>query len=408
MTELLQSLITIVLFILILGSLVLVHELGHFITARMARVRVLEFGIGFPPRARILGKGKPPAYDTGRPTPPLPALPPDVEPGTPEADEFYAVAARMEAERGGTLYTLNWLPIGGFVKMEGEDGDDGRDPHSFANAKLPVKLIILLAGVTMNLLLSFAIFTGIALTGEPAVGVSFGEVAPGSPAEAAGLQAGDTLVSINGNQYSAFGRAFPLIENVGELAGETVTLGVVHADGSLEEYTVTLRVPTSPQQGALGISQLDVVQTGTITYTASEAVQLGAARTADAFGLILAGLGDLGRSIVTDPTSAPEASGPVGIAVQIGDILWGLGPLYVLYMAGLLSANLALVNILPFPPLDGGRMLVILLKAIPRYGRRISLRAEQLTYAVGFVALFTFLIWITVFDVARQINGPTP
>ena len=80
----------------------------------------------------------------------------------------------------------------------------------------------------------------------------------------------------------------------------------------------------------------------------------------------------------------------------------------VLYVAGILSANLALVNILPFPPLDGGRMLVLLLKAIPRYGKRISLRAEQLTYAIGFVALFTFLIWITVFDVARQFGGGTP
>ena len=145
-----------------------------------------------------------------------------------------------------------------------------------------------------------------------------------------------------------------------------------------------------------------------MSYPPAEAVALGAQRTVDAFSMILGGLGDLGRSIVTDPTTAPPAAGPVGIAVQIGDILWSLGPLYVLYMAGLLSANLALVNILPFPPLDGGRMLVILLKAIPVYGKRISVRAEQLTYAVGFVALFTFLIWITVFDVAKQIGGATP
>jgi len=98
----------------------------------------------------------------------------------------------------------------------------------------------------------------------------------------------------------------------------------------------------------------------------------------------------------------------VGIAAQIGDIAFNLGPLYLLFMIGLLSANLALVNILPFPPLDGGRILVLLLKAIPRVGPRISLRAEQLTYAVGFVALFAFLIWITVFDIARQIGGATP
>jgi len=153
------------------------------------------------------------------------------------------------------------------------------------------------------------------------------------------------------------------------------------------------------------VSSRRVVDFETVTYTPAEAVSVGVTRTINAFSLILGGMGDLGRSIVTSPTTAPPASGPVGIAVDLGNILWNLGPIYVLYMTALLSANLALVNILPFPPLDGGRILVILLKAIPRYGKRISLRAEQLTYAVGFVALFTFLIWITVFDVARQVGG---
>jgi regulator of sigma E protease len=405
MTELAQSLITIVLFIAVLGGLVLVHEVGHFVTARRAKVRVLEFGIGFPPRARILRKGSPPDYDKGRPSPPPPALPAGVEEGTPEAEAFYAAAREMEAQRGGTLYTLNWLPIGGFVKMEGEDGDDGADPHSFANAKLPVKMIILVAGVTMNLLLSFVIFTAIALHGEPGLGLTIGSVQPGSPAETAGIEAGDTLVAINGETYSVFDRPERPIEDLRSKAGETVTLTIVHEDGSTEDVQATLRVPTSATQGALGVTGLGATPYGTVTYTPVEAIALGAQRTVDAFSMILAGLGDLARSIVTDPTQAPPASGPVGIAVSIGDILWSLGPLYVLYMAGLLSANLALVNILPFPPLDGGRMLVILLKAIPVYGKRISLRAEQLTYAVGFIALFTFLIWITVFDVARQIGG---
>ena len=103
-------LVTIVLFVVVLGSLVLIHELGHFITARLAGVRVLEFGIGFPPRAKVI------------------------------------------RARGETLYTLNWLPIGGFVKLEGEDGDDAGDPRSFVRARLPVKLVILAAGVAMNLL----------------------------------------------------------------------------------------------------------------------------------------------------------------------------------------------------------------------------------------------------------------
>ena len=373
MTGLVQSVITIAVFILLLGSLVLVHEVGHFITARWAKVRVLEFGIGFPPRARVLGRGKRPAYDAGRPPRPDPALPPGVEPGSDEAEAFLATARAQDAEAGATLYTLNWLPIGGFVKLEGEDGSDDADPHSFANAKLWVKVGILLAGVTMNLLLSFAIFTGIAMWGEPAVGAVIEEVVPGSPAAEAGLVAGDAIVTVNGNMYSVFDlrNTNPLVD-VRALAGETVTIGILHADGTVEDVTVTLRVPTSAEQGALGVSSRQVVDHGTVQYTVGEAVQVGVQRTVDAFGLILGGLGDLGRSIVTSPTTAPPASGPVGIAVELGDILWSLGPIYVLYMAAILSANLALVNALPFPPLDGGRILMILLKAIPVYGRMLT------------------------------------
>ena len=102
---------------------------------------------------------------------------------------------------------------------------------------------------------------------------------------------------------------------------------------------------------------------------------------------------------------APPVAGPVGIATQIGDVFWQLGPIFTLYVAGILSANLAVVNILPFPPLDGGRMLMITLKRL--FGARISLRAEQLTYMVGFVFLFAFLIWVTGFDIVRGLSGGT-
>ena len=118
MTGFLQSIITIVLFVFILGTLVIIHELGHFVIARLARVRVLEFGVGFPPRAKVL------------------------------------------RSKGETLYTLNWLPIGGFVKLEGEDGNDADDPRSFASQPYLTKMLILVAGVAMNVVLAFAIFTG--------------------------------------------------------------------------------------------------------------------------------------------------------------------------------------------------------------------------------------------------------
>jgi regulator of sigma E protease len=381
----LQVAITIALFIFILGSLVVIHELGHFVTARAFRIRVLEFGIGFPPRARVL------------------------------------------RAKGETLYTLNWLPIGGFVRLEGEDGDS-EDPRSFAVQRLPKKLVVLVAGVVMNLLLAFVIFTGIAWLATPQGGLTFAEVQAGSPAEQAGLQPNETIVAINGETFDLFpspdaGRA--AIEELRALAGQPVTLTVEGTDGTTREVTVTLRpAEVAADRGALGIRGARLVFTG--EYAGRDfvsALQAGAAWTASAFTLILDGLAQLVASIVSNPAQAPPVAGPVGIAAQVGDVFWQLGPIFTLYLAALLSANLALVNILPFPPLDGGRMLVLVLKAVLSGGGR-ALRAagvrvtgpsaettmsvERLTYLVGFVFLFGFLIWITYFDIARQVGGGAP
>lgn len=373
-----QGIITIALFIVILGALVVIHELGHFALARGFRIRVQEFGIGFPPRARVL------------------------------------------RAKGETLYTLNWLPIGGFVRLEGEDGDSD-DPRSFAVQRLWKKLVVLIAGVAMNLLLAFVIFFGIAWLATPQGGLRFAEVQPGSPAETAGLVAGDTILAIDGATFDLFpgadaGQA--AVEALRARAGETVTLTVKGEDGAAREVTATLRPPeVAADQGALGIRGAQLVFTG--GYEGRDvvaAVGAGIAWTVSAFTLILDGLGQLAASIVANPGQAPPVSGPVGIASEVGNVFWQLGPIFTLYLAGLLSANLALVNILPFPPLDGGRMLVLVLKALLSRGGR-ALRAagvrvdgpsaetaisvERLTYLVGFVFLFGFLLWITYFDIAR-------
>jgi regulator of sigma E protease len=380
-----QGAITIALFILLLGGLVVIHEVGHFVLARVFRIRVLEFGVGFPPRAKVL------------------------------------------REKGETLYTLNWLPIGGFVRLEGEDGDS-EDPRSFAVQRLWKKLVVLVAGVAMNLLLAFVIFFGIAWLATPQGGLTFAEVTAGSPAEAAGLEAGDTIVAIDGETFDLFpspdaGRA--AIEALRDKAGETVTLTVVDESGAEREVQVTLRPPAvAIDKGALGIRGAQLVFTG--EYAGRDfvsAVQAGLAWTVSAFTLILDGLADLLSSIISNPGQAPPVSGPVGIAAQVGDVFWQLGPIFTLYLAALLSANLALVNILPFPPLDGGRMLLLVLKAVLSGGGRAlrtvgirvdgpsaatTLSVERLTYLVGFVFLFGFLIWITYFDIVRQVGGGTP
>ena len=355
--------VTIVLFLVVLGSLVLFHELGHFITARLAGIRVLEFGIGFPPRAKVL------------------------------------------RAKGETLYTLNWLPIGGFVKLEGEDGDDNDDPRSFVRARLPVKLIILVAGVAMNLFLSFAIFTSIAWLATPLQGARLVSVPEaGSPASIGGLHQGDGIRAINGAPFDFYGAS--VVEVLRAEAGQTVTLDVDRANGTRENVTVTLRPSEvlSPTVGPLGIG----LPTGYFygrytTHDPGTAIRIGASETGRWFGLILSGLGDIVGSFVSNPTAPPVAAGPVGIATQLSDVFFQDGPILTLYVAAILSANLALVNVLPFPPLDGGRMLMIVLKRI--FGTRISLRAEQATYMVGFVFLFAFLIWVSGFDIVRIVSG---
>ncbi len=383
--QILQVAITIVLFIVILGALVLIHEVGHFVTARLFRIRVHEFGIGFPPRAKVL------------------------------------------RAKGETLYTLNWLPIGGFVRLEGEDGDSD-DPRSFGMARLWKQIVVLLAGVGMNLVLAFVIFTAIAWVATPIVGVRFWQIDPTSPAAAAGLKPGDAIVSVNGQrfQYEAFSTENAL-SAIRSRPGETVTLGILR-DGSRIEVPVTLRTKAQidATHGALGISStaehpFEIEYTGEYTgRPLGDAIGLGANLTTGAFGMILDGLGQLVSSVATNPTQAPPVSGPIGIASIVNQVFWQAGPIMTLYLAALLSANLALVNALPFPPLDGGRILVILLKAIlsrsagalRRVGIRVggpssetAITAERLAYLVGFVFLFGFIIWISVFDVARLFGG---
>jgi regulator of sigma E protease len=366
--EIVQSIITIVLFLGILGALVIIHELGHFVTARLANVRVLEFGVGFPPRAKVIRSG------------------------------------------GETLYTLNWLPIGGFVKLEGEDGDDGDDPRSFSNQGLLKKLVILVAGVAMNLVLAFVIFAGIALVAAPYMGVRFHEVVPDSPASAAGLRPGDAIIAIDGDRYQMLVGP-TVLDELRTRAGQTITL-TIERDGARLDVPVTLndQAAIDAGRGALGISQATRPFEGRFfgeyaTNDPATAVDVGLSQTGHWLGLIVGGLGDLVRSVAADPTAPPPVAGPVGIATQIGDVFWQQGPILTLYVAAILSANLALVNFLPFPPLDGGRMLMLVLKRI--FGRRISLRAEQLTYVVGFVFLFAFIIWITGFDILRQLGAAT-
>jgi regulator of sigma E protease len=366
-----NGLINVVLLLVILVGLVLIHELGHFVVARRARVTVHEFGVGLPPRAKVLG-----------------------------------------IDKQGTEYTLNWLPIGGFVKLEGEEGQSD-DPRAFVNQRLRTRLAILLAGVTMNILLAFVLFVFIAAFADPVMTIQLTAVQPDGPAASVGLKggqptgtdangnttydtSGDVITAIDGRQFVAMDdlTAPDPVTYLRLHAGQQVTLAVRSADGSLRNVTVTLRDPTAAaEKGALGIKGPRIVYEE-IHRDLLTAVGVGAKRTADAATLVLRGLAEL----VTNITN-PPVSGPIGIVSTLGVVREGLPPVFLLWFVGLLSANLAVVNALPFPPLDGGRVAVAIIQRVT--GNRISVAAERLAYLTGFVLLMALLAWITFFDIQR-------
>jgi regulator of sigma E protease len=372
-----DTLVTILLVAVILVVLVVPHEFGHFLVARLARVRVHEFGIGFPPRARVLGRDK------------------------------------------ETIYTLNWLPIGGFVRLEGEDGESD-DPRAFVNQPLKIRAAILLAGVAMNLLLAWVIFALIAGFSDPVTDIQLGCIQPDSPAAQIGLvggtvlqtdqngnqtcaTSGDTILAIDGQHFPAFDdmdTGDAPIRYLRDHGGQTVTLTIRHADGSVDDRTATLRVP-SPGIGALGISSYALTRGDAVQSGPLDAISTGFRRTLDASTLILKTLGQL----VTNVSSLtnPPVSGPIGIVSAVGAIRTELPPSFTLWLIGLLSANLAIVNALPLPPLDGGRLALALAQRL--FGSRVTASLQRAVLLAGVVALLVFLVWISYFDIQRLGSG---
>ena len=359
------SLISIVGLLLILVPLVLLHELGHFITARLVGIRVLEFGLGFPPRARIIGH--------------------DHE----------------------TEYTLNWLPIGGFVRLEGEE-ENSDDPRAFQNASLWKQVIVLVAGVTMNLitavLLLFVVAWAFNPVSVPSMTILRDAKDPNTPAIQAGLRDGETLISIDGQPFVTpsmlhFGDDPNAMwrQQLASHQGQTVQLVVADASGARRSVAVSLRVPTADKP-ALGVS---LGSTSTGVGDPGTAAGLAVDGTVRAMGLILKTLGDLVGNIATHPTQAPAGvQGPVGIASDVGHVAsQPNAAMLLLMMMAIISANLALVNVLPIPALDGGKVLIMVLKRV--FGVHGVGAIEQWAYITGFALLLGFIGWVTFFDIVR-------
>lgn len=349
-------LITIVSLLGVLIVLVMAHELGHFFTARAFGVKVEEFGLFFPPRA----------------------------------------ASFMHK---GTRYSINMLPLGGFVKMLGEE--DPKAPGSLAGKSHLARIIVLASGSIMNAVLPILLFSIAFMVPHQVFAgkVLVSDVVADSPAALAGLKPGDTMLAIDDEE----------IRNVGDLQrgiqlklGQEVDILVEHADAVKETVTVTPRWQPPAGQGAIGIA-IGMTDTANITESLPfwKAIPRGVEDCIETYVLFK-------NSIISIliGTAPATLAGPVGIAQITGEAARA-GMSYLLEFAAFFSINLAIVNIFPLPALDGGRIAFVVLEWIRR-GKRVSPKIEGLVHTIGFLLLIAAMVAITYQDIVRIISGEGP
>jgi regulator of sigma E protease len=433
---------TVVVFVIILGALIFVHELGHFLTAKKNGIKTYEFGFGFPPR--IFGvqllSGK--EWQKKMEVESIETEMTDIKIGgkkiikktiteklrgifslvsikkwrwiwgSHDGDDANEKKDLKEAHEkhfsGGTIYSLNWIFLGGFVKIKGEDGSNREDSDSFAGKPAWVRIKVLLAGVIMNFvlawfLISLALMIGSPETTDMAVEnnvnadtkIQISEIIAGSPAELSGLEIGDEIVK---NQEKAVLNSVKDFQNYIENSkGKEIILKIGRSDKIIEIKTIP-RMEIPDGQGPLGVS---LVQTQIVKYPWYKAAWLGLKTTVGLTMAILTALFEIIKNLFIGQTAGIDISGPVGIAVLTKKVA-GLGLVYILQFAALLSINLGIINVLPFPALDGGRILFILIEKIK--GSAVSQKIEQAFHTVGFILLILLLIFVTFRDVAKFIK----
>jgi regulator of sigma E protease len=356
---------TILLFAVILIVLIVVHELGHFILAKRAGIRVDEFGLGYPPR--IYGW-----------------------------------------KRGETLYSLNLLPFGGFVRIFGEDyeGQDGNDSsRHFTSKPRYVQAAVLAAGICANALFAWLLISVGYMTGLPSsVGTTLGTVEnpelllvgvlDSSPASEAGLQVGDELISVRTDVDEAVATPEGVSEFIKAHQEQTLLISYERG-GEIRETVVMPRVGIVEGQRAIGVS-MDMV--GMLRLAPHQALVQGARSTWNMLIAIVEGIWSLLRSAFMGEGSLSQVTGPIGIAGMVGDASM-LGFAYVLTFTAFISLNLAVINLIPFPALDGGRILFVLVETLRR--KTLSPAFARTANVIGFILLLGLMAVVTFNDVLR-------
>jgi regulator of sigma E protease len=358
-------------------GLVIVHELGHFWAARKSGVEVEEFGIGFPPKAKTIGY------------------------------------------KNGTEYTLNWLPLGGFVRLKGEH-DSAKGEGTFGSAKLTDKIKIMLAGVVMNLITAIAILTVLSWIGMPQLienqfkiasdnkivrqDVLIAYVEPESPADKAGLKLRDQIVSMGLPDLSqtTIQNQEQLPEVTKQYSGKAIILQYRRPGvKDLQQSTITLRSQAEVDKNEGKIGYLGIAPNEYILTRSTWSAPITAVGTIGQFTkLTFEGLGKAVSGLFSGNAAqaSEQVAGPVGIFVLISDGS-NLGAEFIMMIIAIISLTLAIMNVLPIPALDGGRLFVTLLFKIVK--KPLKRRTEDRIHGTGFAFLMLLFVLITFVDIQR-------
>lgn len=353
--------LTLLIFLAVLSVLVFVHEFGHFIAARLLGTKVEEFGFGFPPR--LFG-----------------------------------------IKRGETTYSINWIPLGGFVRLKGESGDFRHEHDSFAGKKIWQRMVMVSAGVVMNFVLAAVLFTAGFIYGMPQntedlpagarvrdASVMVGRVLEGSPAAEAGFVMGDSVLVIDGQEFAKIEELqFYINERLDQETKWQIERGE-------EAREIAVTPTTLVQTGKPGIG-VGLFSVGTVSYPWYLAPARGVELTVGLTGEILRAFGHVITGLVKGEGLAVDLAGPVGIAVFTGQVA-ALGFVALIQFVAILSINLAIINFVPFPALDGGRFLFLVIETIR--GKPVGQKLETAIHQIGFALLLALILLITYRDLIR-------